>query len=82
MSREMYGKSLEMRYFSVFPCRRRTSRAPSRAAEAAKDGKDERNGSTGGGRVYSQYRPGWQNGILAEVAGFRSNPPAKYFLKG
>jgi hypothetical protein len=44
--------------------------------------KDERNGSTGGGRVYSQYRPGWQNGILAEVAGFRSNPPAKYFLKG
>jgi hypothetical protein len=42
-------KSLEMRQFQVLAYPEKPELAPSRAAGVARDGKDNRNGSNGGG---------------------------------
>jgi hypothetical protein len=51
----VYDKSLEMRHFRVFPYPEEVELAPSWAAGVARDERNERNGSNGGGRVYNPY---------------------------
>ena len=58
----MSEKSLEMRHFRVFTYPEEPELAPSWAAGVARSGKDERTGSSGGGWVYNEWRPGGQNG--------------------
>ena len=50
----MSEKSLKMRHFQVFAYPEEPDLAPSCAAGVARDGKNERNGSNGGGWVYNR----------------------------
>jgi hypothetical protein len=59
---EVHEKSLEIRHFRAFPYSKEAELALSGAAGFARDGRDKRNGSDGGGWMYNRWWPGGQVG--------------------
>jgi hypothetical protein len=77
--KDLFGlseKSLEMRRSQVFPYPEEPELAPSWAAGVARDGKNERNGSNGGGRMYMMAarrpkRKSWIRALAYDLPGER-----------
>jgi hypothetical protein len=60
--REVYEKPPAMRHFQALTYPEEAEPAPSRAAGDARDGKDAKNCSNGGGGMYTGLEPGGKDG--------------------